>query len=587
MKFVLEKVYCLLLKFSYKKLVSKQQENRELWLMASVAGSFWGSAEIILGSFLHNIKFPFAGSILTLIGIFIMVSIARIWPRVGIFWRAGLVCAFLKSISPSAVIIGPMTAILTEAIALELGFYIFRKTKFGLLIGGGFAALSTFLHLIISKLIYFGSDLYLLYASIIKYYSQYLTIDNNELTPLLIIGLIYFILGLLVSLIAIQYQKHNKYESDKTIEINNIRGLNKIFYKSEPSRYSWIVLLLHLISIVGILYILNIYSIYWAWIPAILYIVLVAIFYRRALRRLAKPLIYIQIIVITFLSGIFMTHGVIEKGLEITYSGIMTGLSMNLRSILLIISFAAISIEIRNPVVSSFLKTYGPASLHAAIETAFGIMPVFASDFSSPKKYFKRPVSSFSALISKSILVFNELTKSNQGRNVIFITDSRNRGKSLYTKDIANALIDRKIDISGIISIGVFIEGEKSGFKLIDEQGNYLETLALTKKTDNWFKHGRFYFNPDAFTKGTNHINMSSQFVIIDEIGRLELKGGGWSNLLETVFNENVTPIITINEKFINRAIIHWNIDKYLILKPDTNIDENIDRIIDFSKKYS
>lgn len=565
---------------------SNQQKNRELWLMASVAGSFWGTAEILLGSFLHNIKFPFAGSILTLIGVFIMVSIARIWPRTGIFWRAGLVCAFMKSISPSAVIIGPMTAILTEAIALEVGFYIFRKSKFGLLIGGGFAALSTFLHLIVSKLIYFGSDLYLLYSNIINYYSKYLPFVSHELTPLLIIGLIYFILGLIVSAIAIQYQKMIRIESDKSININNITKANKLFYRVETSKTSWIYLLIHIISVIGNLYILNIYSIYWAWIPILFYLIFVGVKYQKALKRLAKPLIYIQLIVITFLSAMFMAQGAIDNGIEFTYSGFITGLSMNIRSILLIMSFAAISVELRNPVISTFIKTYGPVSLYASIETAFGIMPLFASDFSSPKKYFKSPIKSFSSLLNKSILIFNELSKTNEGRNVVFITEGRNRGKSLYSKEIASILKNEGLDVSGVISIGIFAEGKKEGFKLINENGNTIDILALTKNTLGWFKHGRYYFNPEAFIKGNNYIDTNADFVIVDEVGRLELKDKGWAGLIEKIFKSKTTPIFTINEKYINRVIIHWNIDKYMIIKPDKQNYDNVEKIKSFSEKY-
>ena len=61
----------------------------------------------------------------------------------GLIWRAGIICALMKSISPSAVILGPMTGILTEALLVELSVWLFGKNIFGYLIAGALAVFST------------------------------------------------------------------------------------------------------------------------------------------------------------------------------------------------------------------------------------------------------------------------------------------------------------------------------------------------------------------------------------------------------------------------------------------------------------
>src|SRR5512141_1386767 len=88
------------------------------WMKAAVLGCLWASSEIVLGSFLHNLRIPFSGNILTGIGLMILISVSFLWKEKGLFWRAGLVCALMKTVSPSAVIFGPMIAILSEAILL-------------------------------------------------------------------------------------------------------------------------------------------------------------------------------------------------------------------------------------------------------------------------------------------------------------------------------------------------------------------------------------------------------------------------------------------------------------------------------------
>jgi hypothetical protein len=79
-----------------------------IWLKAAVIGSLWASVEIVAGSFLHNLQVPFSGTILTAFAILLLSAFSRLWKESGIIWRAGIICALMKSISPSAVIIGPM-----------------------------------------------------------------------------------------------------------------------------------------------------------------------------------------------------------------------------------------------------------------------------------------------------------------------------------------------------------------------------------------------------------------------------------------------------------------------------------------------
>ena len=99
----------------------------ETWIKASIIGTIWAASEIVLGSFLHNLKVPFSSNILTGIGIVILISASYIWTGRGLFWRAGLICALMKTMSPSAVIFGPMIAIFSQALLLELSVTLLGK----------------------------------------------------------------------------------------------------------------------------------------------------------------------------------------------------------------------------------------------------------------------------------------------------------------------------------------------------------------------------------------------------------------------------------------------------------------------------
>jgi hypothetical protein len=115
-------------------IINNQLSNK--WLRASVLGCIWASSEIVLGSFLHNMRIPFSSNFLTAIGIILLISVSHIWNEKGLIWRSGLVCALMKSISPSAMIFGPMVAIFSEALLIEFAIRIFQKNIFSYIIGG-------------------------------------------------------------------------------------------------------------------------------------------------------------------------------------------------------------------------------------------------------------------------------------------------------------------------------------------------------------------------------------------------------------------------------------------------------------------
>ncbi|MBE0640469.1 MAG: hypothetical protein IH599_00435, partial [Bacteroidales bacterium] len=55
----------------------------QVWMKAAVLGANWAASEIILGSFLHNLHIPFKGSLLTAIGLVLLISASHKWKDKG------------------------------------------------------------------------------------------------------------------------------------------------------------------------------------------------------------------------------------------------------------------------------------------------------------------------------------------------------------------------------------------------------------------------------------------------------------------------------------------------------------------------
>jgi hypothetical protein len=190
---------------------------KSIWLKAAVIGSIWASIEIILGSFLHNLKIPLSGMFLSFTGVWLLVSFQQVWKESGLIWRAGLICALMKSISPSAFILGPMIGIFTEALLIEFFVFIFGKNLAGYILGGVFAVLETIIHKLISLLILYGFNFIKILSDLYNFALKQIQLDH--LDPFLLIGIItafYIITGITGALLG--YFTGIKYLNKKTRE---------------------------------------------------------------------------------------------------------------------------------------------------------------------------------------------------------------------------------------------------------------------------------------------------------------------------------------------------------------------------------
>ena len=151
-----------------------------------MAGSIWAAIEIIIGSFLHNLRVPFSGTMLAIMSVYLMIAFVQIWDDRGLIWRAGLICALMKSVSPSAVILGPMTGIILEALLLESFIRLFGRNLIGYLAGGAAAVLSSLIHKAAALLILYGFDLVRILGELYRFSIRQINLEGTD--PVIVIG---------------------------------------------------------------------------------------------------------------------------------------------------------------------------------------------------------------------------------------------------------------------------------------------------------------------------------------------------------------------------------------------------------------
>ncbi|MFH0733622.1 MAG: hypothetical protein V1773_04660 [bacterium] len=172
-----------------------------LWLRAAILGSIWASSEIILGSFLHNLRIPFSGTFLSAIGVYLITAFEVKWRQPGVIWRAGVICALMKSISPSAFIFGPMIAITMEALLFTGMVKILGRNFIGYGFGGALAVTWSLIHKFLNMLVFYGTDIFQIYSNFYKYAAKVTSLNLGNPTNLIIILFaVYLGVGFIVAI---------------------------------------------------------------------------------------------------------------------------------------------------------------------------------------------------------------------------------------------------------------------------------------------------------------------------------------------------------------------------------------------------
>ncbi|NJO88010.1 MAG: hypothetical protein HC831_02880 [Chloroflexia bacterium] len=286
----------------------------------------------------------------------LLISVSKIWKEKGIFWRAGLICALMKTMSPSAVIFGPMIAIFIESLLLEVSVRVFRKTYLGFIMGAVLAVSWSFVQKIINLLIFYGFNIVELYKNLIKYAEKQLNLQFDTFwMPIFALLSIYVLIGFMAALIGI---KTGKKIVSCPLAFNPLKTNNKSItdnHNPKPDfNYSLTWLLINLVLIVGSMLVISLLD--WK-IWSVSTVVIVSIWvlrYKRALRQLSRLKFWVFFVLITMLTALVFTK---MQSNSVSHA-ILIGIEMNFRATVLILGFSVLGNELYNPKIRSFFCKY-------------------------------------------------------------------------------------------------------------------------------------------------------------------------------------------------------------------------------------
>lgn len=558
-----------------------------IWMKAAVAGSLWASVEIILGSFLHNLKVPLSGTTLSFISVYLLSAFAQVWPERGLIWRAGLICALMKSISPSAFILGPMIGIFGEALLLEISLIILGRNLAGFIIGGAIAVFSTLVQKVINLLILYGLDLLRILEGLYQFAARQFRIEEaNPMHLVTAISVLYLVAGAVAALLG----RHagRKYLRRRTgfqsLERVSLTAPRMQFEGGGSQTYSLWHLGLHVVAVVLGLFLINFNYYLAAAIVCPVYAIFVIWRYRNSVRHFRKAGLWIQFLVLMLLAT-FLWNG-IAQGVFFSMDGLVVGLKMVGRAILIIMGFSAVGVELRNPVVKSLLYDRRMSSLYQSLNLAFSVLPHILSNQPSSKSIFRKETVSFQYLFRQAEGLLEFVQQEQQRRPPVFVvTGAVRQGKTTFVQEVVNGLVRNGYSVGGFLANGIDQEGTRTGFELLDIQQSQSMPLCSTVPVEDAVRIGNYYFSDAGLSKGKELLSLEEvsgkQIIVIDELGPLEVANGGWSNAVEQLVQYSMTPQLwVVRRGILDKMLQKWPIGTARIFElGDCSVEEVVGEI--------
>ncbi|HBH17593.1 MAG TPA: hypothetical protein DDX14_01355, partial [Cyanobacteria bacterium UBA9579] len=168
----------------------------------AVFGALWGSLEVTIGMFLHNMNIPFSGLILTLIGAFIALTCVRLINRRRAILYTAFIAAILKMLSFTTIKLGPMIGIITAASISQITILILNINLISYIISAGLTACAPFLQFLVGHSIIYSPKIFNIYQDFLNLLGH----RNLDITTIIIIIVaLHFVLGCIIGLCAWQF----------------------------------------------------------------------------------------------------------------------------------------------------------------------------------------------------------------------------------------------------------------------------------------------------------------------------------------------------------------------------------------------
>jgi nucleoside-triphosphatase THEP1 len=141
---------------------------------------------------------------------------------------------------------------------------------------------------------------------------------------------------------------------------------------------------------------------------------------------------------------------------------------------------------------------------------------------------------------------------------ILVLTGPVHSGKTSLLKNLVNDLKGRGVRVDGFLSLAVVQGGEILGYDLFDLRSGTAIPFIRKKGQRKWQRIGAYFFIPEALEKAQQKVLQRGEenFLIIDEVGPLEIQGGGiWPALSAGLKKPSSCCLLVVRDSILRDAL--------------------------------
>jgi nucleoside-triphosphatase THEP1 len=432
---------------------------------------------------------------------------------------------------------------------------------------------------IFNLIIFYGSNMVNIYSNIMSYAAREMNLKFDTFwVPLFFLLALYALFGTAAAAVGIRTGRRLASMPPNTEQLplqeTNISAPGK----SRKFRYSLIWLAADILLIAGLLYVVN-NTTWFYWVITVIPVVIIfSLRYKRALRQLMKPRFWILFVLITMLSALAFTS--LQPDRMDMAEGMMIGVQMNFRAVIIIIGFSALGTELYNPKMRRFISRTRFKQLPVALELSASALPMMIAEMPDLKSAFKDPASVIIRMISRVEGRMKEAKTSGYSRTYVYIVTGKvGGGKTAFLQRLTDALVKQGATVGGILAPRIIEGSLTAGYDILEVETGRRNIFLREKAAHAAEMVGRFQIYEEGYEAGLNALdpenNRDKTAVIIDEVGPLELNGRGWSSrIMQLLKTTGLHIIITVRRSLVGEVTEKFGIDNPAIFDVG-NIDND------------
>jgi len=146
--------------------------------------------------------------------------------------------------------------------------------------------------------------------------------------------------------------------------------------------------------------------------------------------------------------------------------------------------------------------------------------------------------------------------------SIALLVGDRHSGKTSTCRRLVEVANARGFSVGGILAPAVHASGQCVGYDVVDLATGKGTRLATTGGGGTE-QAGRFHFLPAGLTLGRaaldRAIDSPHQLIIVDEVGPLELDGGGWSEKLDRLVGCPGVTLAVVRRELAATVAARWS----------------------------